>query len=172
MGYTHSWNRPQIIEPMTFDAIGKDLLTLLPALDAAGSSLANAYGREEPEIGPEFIGFNGVSCCGMPGIHSSSFPGQQETPAFDPRDWKSSLASKPTEVLTLDSPHLSQIATTVNDALMTDLLDKLAVFHPEFITIEDVSGEQCDHFKRYASVYPGSFEAWCFDPVAAQKPSA
>ena len=92
-----------------------------------------------------------------------------QTPAFDPRDWKSWLASKPTEVLTLGSPHLSQIATTVNDALMTDLLDKLAVFHPKFITIEDVSGEQCDHFKRYASVYPGSFEAWCFDPVAAQK---
>ena len=64
MGYTHSWNRPQIIEPTTFNAIGKDLLTLLPALEAAGAPLANAYGREEPEIGPGFIGFNGVACCG------------------------------------------------------------------------------------------------------------
>ena len=42
-----------------------------------------------------------------------------QTPAFDPRDWQSSLASKPTQVLTLGSPHLSQIATTVNDALMS-----------------------------------------------------
>ena len=64
MGYTHSWNRPQIIEPATFNSIGKDLLALLPALEAAGSPLADAYGREEPAIGPEFIGFNGVACCG------------------------------------------------------------------------------------------------------------
>ena len=64
MGYTHSWNRPQIIEPAAFNAIGKDLLTLLPALEAAGSPLADAYGRAEPEIGPDFIGFNGVACCG------------------------------------------------------------------------------------------------------------
>ncbi len=64
MGYTHSWNRPQMIEPTTFNAIGKDLLTLLPPLEAAGAPLADAYGREEPEIGPGFIGFNGVACCG------------------------------------------------------------------------------------------------------------
>ena len=92
-----------------------------------------------------------------------------QTPAFDPRDWKSSLASKPTQVLTLGSPHLSQIATTVHDALMTDLLDKLAAYHPQFITVEDVSGEQCDHLKRYASIYPGIYEAWCSDPMAAQR---
>ncbi len=71
MGYTHSWNRPTIIEPATFNAIRKDLLALLPALEMAGSPLADAYGREEPEIGPEFIGFNRVACCGHasnPGI--------------------------------------------------------------------------------------------------------
>ena len=92
-----------------------------------------------------------------------------QTPAFDPHDWKNSLASKPTQVLTLGSPHLSQIATTVSDPLMADLLDKLAAYHPDLITVEDVSGEQCDHLKRYASVYPGSYEAWCSDPVAAKK---
>ena len=64
MGYTHSWNRRQIIEPASFNTICKDLLALLSALEVTGAPLADAYGRGEPEIGPEFIGFNGVACCG------------------------------------------------------------------------------------------------------------
>lgn len=92
-----------------------------------------------------------------------------QTPAFDPRDWKASLASQPTQVLTLGSPHLSQIATKVNDALMAEVLEKLAAFHPNFITVEAISGEQCDQLKRYAAVYLGSYDAWCSASVAAQK---
>ncbi len=64
MGYTHYWNRPQIIEPATFNRIANDLRKLLPALEAAGAPLANPHGREDAEIGPEFIGFNGVALCG------------------------------------------------------------------------------------------------------------
>ena len=64
MGYTHYWNRPQTIHPTAFNAIANDLFALLPALERAGAPLANAYGREQPEIGPELIGFNGVECCG------------------------------------------------------------------------------------------------------------
>jgi hypothetical protein len=64
MGYTHSWNRPQIINPETFQAIGKDFLHILPTVEALGAPLANSWGHEEPEIGPEFIGFNGVHHCG------------------------------------------------------------------------------------------------------------
>ncbi len=64
MGYTHYWNRPQQIDPTTFNNIGNDLQKLLPALEAAEVSLANLRGREDAEIGPEFIGFNGVALCG------------------------------------------------------------------------------------------------------------
>ena len=53
MGYTHYWNRPQIIQPSAFSAIGNDLERLLPALESAGAPLANPYGRELPEIGSE-----------------------------------------------------------------------------------------------------------------------
>lgn len=63
MGYTHYWNRPTIA-PSTFTAIADDLARLLPALEQAGSPLANAHGREQPEIGAELIAFNGVACCG------------------------------------------------------------------------------------------------------------
>ena len=98
-----------------------------------------------------------------------ALPASAQTPAFDPRAWKGLQAGPPTEVLTLGSPHLSQIATTVTPAMMGPLLDKLAAFRPSLITAENVSGEQCDQLRRYATNYPGSFEAWCRAPEVAQK---
>jgi hypothetical protein len=96
---------------------------------------------------------------------------QAQTPAFDPRAWKGALAGPPTQVLTLGSTHLSQLpkTVTVNGALMVALLDKLAAFKPDIITVENVAGEQCEHLKRYAGTYPDSYGAWCLDPEAAQK---
>jgi hypothetical protein len=92
-----------------------------------------------------------------------------QTPAFDPREWKGALASAPTQVLTLGSPHLSEMRVKLNEGLMTNILDKLAAYHPDFITAEGVSGEQCDQLRRYVTVYPGSFDAWCSVPDVAQK---
>ncbi len=78
MGYVHYSNRPQTINTATFNAIGEDLLALLPALEAFGSPLADAYGREESEIGPEFIGFNEVACCGHATNQDIRAPGRQK----------------------------------------------------------------------------------------------
>ena len=64
MGYTHHWDRPATIPVAIFHQICTDLKRLLPALEQAGVSLGNAYGLELPEIGPEFIGFNGAIHCG------------------------------------------------------------------------------------------------------------
>ncbi len=64
MGYTHSWSRPQVITPAVFQAITNDFQRVLPALEAAGSPIANAHGLEEPEFSPEYIRFNGVRHCG------------------------------------------------------------------------------------------------------------
>ena len=64
MGYTHYWNSPTTIAPTTFTAISDELTRLLPALEQAGSPLANTHGREQPEIGAELIAFNGVEFCG------------------------------------------------------------------------------------------------------------
>lgn len=92
-----------------------------------------------------------------------------QTPMFDPHEWKGSQAGPPTQVLTLGSTHLSGLAVPVDGAMMAALLDKLAAYKPDTITVENVSGEQCDDLKRYAGTYPGSFDAWCLDPAAAQK---
>jgi hypothetical protein len=92
-----------------------------------------------------------------------------QTPAFDPREWKGAQAGPPTQMLTLGSAHLSQMATPVDAAMMSALLDKLAAYRPDIITAENVSGEQCDELKRYPGTYPDSFGAWCRDPAVAQK---
>ncbi len=55
-----NWDRPQGIAAETFNAIANDFGRLLPALTRTGVQLANPYGKEFPEIGPEFIGFNGA----------------------------------------------------------------------------------------------------------------
>ncbi len=64
MGYTHYWDRPQSIAAETFNAIASDFEKLIPALERAGVQLADPNGEEFPEIGPEFIGFNGAENCG------------------------------------------------------------------------------------------------------------
>ena len=92
-----------------------------------------------------------------------------QTPAFDPRGWKGTQAGEVTEVMTLGSPHLAEVSGILNPAMMEALLDRLAVYHPDIITVENVSGEQSDHLRRYAALYPGSFEAWCLPADAAQK---
>ena len=68
MGYTHSWNRPTIIEPATFNAIRKDLLALLPALESAGSPLADAYGRKSRRLGRSSSASTGWPAADMPAI--------------------------------------------------------------------------------------------------------
>jgi hypothetical protein len=64
MGYTHRWERPQTIAASTFNKITRDFGQVLPALEAAGSPIMNAYGLEEPEITADFVRFNGVQHCG------------------------------------------------------------------------------------------------------------
>lgn len=88
---------------------------------------------------------------------------------FDPRELKGSQAGPPTQMLTLGSTHLSQMKVVVDASMMSALLDKLAAYKPEIITVENVAGEQCEHLKRYVGVYPDSYESWCRDPALAQK---
>ena len=92
-----------------------------------------------------------------------------QTPAFDPREWKGAQAGAPTQMLTLGTFHLSQAPVAVNETMMSALLDKLAAYKPDIITVEQVSGEQCEHMKRYAATYPDSYSTWCRDPEVAQK---
>lgn len=77
------------------------------------------------------------------------------------------VAGARTAVLNLGSPHLSEL-DTVTPAQLEPLLANLARFQPTIITIENVSGEQCDLMHRTPK-YKDAWDSYCVDPAPAQK---
>ena len=83
------------------------------------------------------------------------------TPAFDPRNYKDQVAGKPAEVLVLGTPHLSQLPEKLDPALLEPLLDRLAAFKPEVITIEALPGEECDTLLRFKARHGTAWDDYC-----------
>ncbi len=90
------------------------------------------------------------------------------TPAFDPKSLRGTQEGPVTEVLTIGSPHLSQLKIKPTAEQLDSLLDKLEAFAPVIITHEGLSGEQCDQVARYKARYEGIFEDYCWDTAAAE----
>lgn len=89
-------------------------------------------------------------------------------PPFTPPLGASPTVTGPrTQVLNLGSPHLSEFKS-ITPAMVEPLVASLARFRPTIITIENVSGEQCDLLSR-APRYKDAHESYCNDPSAAQK---
>lgn len=100
-------------------------------------------------------------------LFAASLPAAAQTPAIQTSSWKHRLNGPPTQVLTLGSPHLSELPVKLSSDMLTPLLDKLARFAPQVITYEGLSGEQCDLLRRHAATYPQMFDTYCVDPAAA-----
>lgn len=94
---------------------------------------------------------------------------QAQTADFDPRTWKKDVHGKATQVLVLGSPHLSAYGDKLNRAHLSGLLDRLAQYKPDIITIEALSGEQCEFVRVNAVTHPDVFKDYCWDPAPAQK---
>ncbi|MBN6150762.1 hypothetical protein JR065_10450 [Xanthomonas sp. AmX2] len=73
---------------------------------------------------------------------------QVDLTAFD-----KDMAGPRTQVLVLGSVHLSEISGGVPPQSLDPLLDRLAAYKPQIITIEAISGEQCDLAARHPTVY-------------------
>ena len=86
--------------------------------------------------------------------------------AASPLGLRPPVAGARTQVMTLGSVHLSEQAT-FTPAMLEPLLTNLARYRPTVITIEGVSGEQCD-FMRRAPRYKDAVETYCVDPAPAQ----
>lgn len=73
------------------------------------------------------------------------------------------MAGPRAQVLVLGTVHLRSMPASFNSASLDGVLDKLAKFKPEIITIETESGEECDmaarHVARYGADYCASVEA-------------
>lgn len=89
--------------------------------------------------------------------------------SFDPRAWRGEQAGRPTEMLTLGTAHLALIEKPVTASMLAPLVDRLAAWKPDVITIESISGEQCDVLDRYRTRYPGMWDAYCWGTAEAQK---
>lgn len=91
------------------------------------------------------------------------------TPAFDPRQHRDAIAGKPNEVLVLGTPHLAQLPKPLDPAFVTPLVDRLAAFRPDIITIEALSAEQCDTLERFKSAHGEAFDTYCLDLSKVEK---
>jgi hypothetical protein len=91
------------------------------------------------------------------------------TPAFDPRLHKTEVAGNPARVLVLGSPHLSQLPTKLDSKLLDPLLDRLAAFKPEVITVEGLSGEECDTLAHFKAQHGTAWDDYCWPTDDLQK---
>lgn len=90
-------------------------------------------------------------------------------PAFDPRTLKHNVGGTPGEALVLGSPHLSGLPAGFSAASLDPLLARLAAWKPQIITIEGISGPDCEMLLRYKPLYPGVYDDYCWDPEPARK---
>ncbi|MBR7800474.1 DUF5694 domain-containing protein [Undibacterium fentianense] len=105
-----------------------------------------------------------VCCAGL--FHTSA---HAQTADFDPRAWKKDVHGKATQVLVLGSPHLSAYGDKFKRDHLSGLLDRLAQFKPDLITIEALSGEQCEFVRANSVTHPDVFKDYCWDPAPVQK---
>lgn len=92
------------------------------------------------------------------------------TPAFDPRLHKKEIAGRPAEVLVLGTMHLSDLTRSTDPRIFQLLIDRLARFNPQIITVEGLSGEECDTLQRFKSVHGAdTWETYCSDTSDIEK---
>lgn len=95
----------------------------------------------------------------IPALLLLAAPALAQAPgAFDPRDYRERLHGEPTQVLVIGTPHLSGTPEDFDAAVLEPLLERLAVFGPDVIAIENLSGESVHALRTYEAVYPESAE--------------
>ncbi|WP_434990020.1 DUF5694 domain-containing protein [Xanthomonas melonis] len=80
------------------------------------------------------------------------------------------MAAPRTQVLVLGSVHLSQLpkGSDVDASRLQPLLERLAVYRPTIITIENLSGETCDLMRRHPATYlPEDVTTYCPETAEA-----
>ncbi len=93
---------------------------------------------------------------------------QAYQPDFTPSTLKGPAKGPANEVMVLGSPHLSYFPKTFDPATLRGLEDRLAAWKPDMISIEALSGAQCDHLRRYPGRYKDTIESYCWDPAPAR----
>jgi hypothetical protein len=72
------------------------------------------------------------------------------------------------QVLVLGSVHLRDKPDGFKPESLDPVLDRLAAFKPDIITVEALSGETCDLVARHPSVYNEDWKTYCGDTAEAK----
>lgn len=82
---------------------------------------------------------------------------------IDLTTFDSDMVGPRAQVLVLGSMHLSEMPKDFNPAALDGVLDRLAAYKPDIITVEDLPGEECDlaarNPEKYGTDYCASTEA-------------
>ena len=101
-------------------------------------------------------------------IASSTAAATDSNAKFDPSHLKAAQASVPNEVLVLGTPHFSELPASFSPKSLTLLMNRLEAWKPQIITVEALSGMQCDMLRRYSARYAESVKYYCWDTAPAR----
>jgi len=93
---------------------------------------------------------------------------QAAEPAIDLSGVQDPLGGEPTRVLVLGTTHLNQLPEEAFDpSHLALVLDRLEAFAPDIIAIEAIDGRGCDQLRRFAHLYEGVYDRYCWAPEPA-----
>jgi len=90
-------------------------------------------------------------------------------PQFDPAALKRTAPGAANEIAVLGTPHISALPSNFDPSALRPLLDRLAAWHPQVITVEALSGLQCDFMRRYPARYSETIDGYCWNATEGQK---
>ena len=88
-------------------------------------------------------------------------------PAFDPRLQKNEVAGALNEVLVIGTPHLSQTPQPFDTTTLGPVLDRLSAWKPDIITVEQLSGSDCEYLDQNRELSGNAWDNYCWDTKAA-----
>lgn len=107
----------------------------------------------------QLLGFTAsIICAATTGAAETAYH-----PDFRPDLLKASPAVEQNQVLVLGSPHLEEMPDNFKPPMLEPLLQRLALWKPEAIAVETLSGLQCDAMRRYPFRYRSMIEDYCVD---------
>lgn len=100
-----------------------------------------------------------VAICGLSGMLAWSVMAQA---AVDLSRLDRQMSGPRAQVLVLGTVHLREMPKSFKPESLEPLLDRLAAFKPQIITIEAISGEGCDLMERQPTIYdPKDVAIYC-----------
>ncbi len=81
------------------------------------------------------------------------------------------LTVQPTQVMVLGTVHLSRHDDTLSQNDLEPLIERLAAYRPDVITVENSSGMTCHRARAFVREHEGYAENYCFDGAPFRKES-